>query len=193
MSRGFFGGGGKKGGSRSGKKSGTNVFSRRGATRKEMIQDKSSHSVKDYSEMLEDLLDEKLMSEDPRKYNFHMPGTQAPEKREMTKGQKAAMELIKQKRMKKRTKKREQKVEVIPKAFGDGPTGGRIDKKGNIMDNKGRILFRINLSTGVITNNTGMKVGKYKPNSLVCDTKIQKMIERQSKASDVFNPFAPKE
>lgn len=195
MSRQFLGGGGGKNNNRG--KTGKGVIGqmvsgKRRRSQKEMIAEKTAHHVKDYNEMIEDLIDEKMFSTDPRKNSFHLPGTQAPEERKLTKGYLAAMEQAKQKRAKQRMKVRDKKVEITPKTFGDGEHGGRIDKKGRVINNQGKVLFQVDPKTGIITAGLGLKVGKYKAGSLVADHKMEKLIAKHSKGANVFNPFAAK-
>ena len=149
-----------------------------------------TQQVKNYKEMIEDLMDEKMF--DPKKMKgFHLPGTIAPEQKEMTKGQKAAMEFMMQKRAKERMRKREQKVDVIPKQY-NGRAGGWIDKKGKIRNKFGVIVMEVNLETGVVTNRMGLKVAKYNPHSATCDFKIQRLIDQYTKDQKTFNPFGMK-
>jgi len=197
MSRGFMsssGGGSKRGGgSDKSTKFAKMMSAGRNQTRSEMIKDRSSHGTKDYSEMLEDLIDEKIFSSNPNKYKFTLAGTEAQEEREMSKGMKAAMEMAMMQRAKKRNKDRSAKVEIIPKSFGMGADGGRLDKNGKIMNNAGQILLSIDPKTGIITDNMGLKVGKYNPNSSVCDNKIEKLVQKYSAQKSRMNPFAPKQ
>ena len=196
MSRGFISGGGdggKKSGAGAKSKFGKLLGSTRVQTREEMIKGKSSHGTRDYSEMLEDLIDEKMFSGNPNKYKFTLAGTEAQEDREMTKGMKAAMEMAMMQRAKKRNKERGAKIEIIPKSFGMGAEGGRLTKEGKVMNNAGQILLSIDPKTGIITDGFGLKVGKYSPNSAVCDTKIEKLIQKYTRQKSKFNPFAAKE
>ncbi len=196
MSRGFMsggGGGGKKSGGSGKSKLGSMLDGNRNQSREEMIKGKSSHQTKNYSDMLEDLIDEKMFSSNPNKHKFTLSGTQAQEEREMTKGMKAAMEMAKQQRMKKRKKSRGNGIEIIAKSFGMGPDGGRVDKEGRIMNAQGQIMLRIDQQTGIITDNMGMKVGKYNAHSMVNETKIEKLIQKYSAQKAKGNPFAAKE
>lgn len=197
MSRGFMSGGGsggkKRGGSDKAKKLASLMRATRNQSRSEMIQGKSSHGMKDYNEMLEDLIDEKMFSGNPNKYKFTLSGTEPQEEREMSKGMKAAMEMAQMQRMKKRNKQRSAKVEIIPKSFGMGADGGRVTKDGKIMNNAGQVLLSIDPKTGIITDNFGLKVGKYNAHSAICDTKIEKLIQKYSATKNKFNPFAGKE
>jgi hypothetical protein len=199
MSRGFFGGPTGKGGlgSKKGKSEFREKFDKmmrqysqkRRSSVKELVRDKTQQ-VKNYKEMLEDMMDEKMFS--PKNLNtFSLPGTVPSEQKEMTKGQKAAMELAMQKRAKERMKKREMKVDVIPKQY-TGRSGGWIDKKGKIRNKHGMIVMEVDLDTGVITNRMGLKVGKYTPHSATCDFKIQRLIDQYTKAHKNTNPFAMK-
>ena len=86
MSRGFFSGGSKKGKNKPNKgMMGKIVSKNRDKTLKQKVEEKVTHQVKDYKEMVEDLIDEKMFSTDPRKSHFQMKGTKPPEEREMTK------------------------------------------------------------------------------------------------------------
>lgn len=194
MSRGFLvgGGGSKKSGGNSGKKNAASLLAARGMSREEMLRGANKVEKKDYQDMLDDLLDEKMMSSNPNKYSFSMHGTPPQEEREMSKGMKVAMELMMQKRLKKRAKIKGQAVEIVPKSYGMGADGGRVDSAGRIMNNAGQILLRIDPKTGIISDNMGMKVGKYNPNSMVSDTKIQNLIKKYTQKTSTFNPFAPK-
>ena len=198
MSRGFFGG--KMGGGGTGSGRGKNEFrekfekmmqqysTKRQSTRGELVRDKS-RQVKDFKETLEEMMDERMFN--PKKLNqFTLAGTAQAEEKELTKGQKAAMEHAMQKRAKMRMKEREQKVDVIPKSYTN-KYGGWIDKKGKIRNGKGDIVMEVNLKTGVITNKMGLKVGKYNPHSMSNDFKISRLIDKySSKRTNPFNPFA---
>ena len=199
MSRGFLGGGGKKGGGKKNSR-GADMIARMqrlstfaSGSKKDIMESKQSHKMKSSSEILDDMLDEKMFNPGHKKGGFHLPGTKPPEEREMTKGQKMAAEMAYAKKMKKRMKLRAAKVEIQPKSFGDGPHGGRIAKDGKIMNNQGRVLFRVDPNTGIISDNFGKRVGKYNPKSLSLDFKIEGLIKRYSQQADVTNPFAPKE
>lgn len=197
MSRRFLGGGGKKkGGSGSGnstidKMRKLSAFSS-GST-KDMIADKQGSKMKSHEELFEDMMDEKMFNPGGDKGKFHLPGTKPPEEREMTKGQKMAAEMAYSKKMKKRMKMRAKKIDIAPKSFGDGPDGGRITKDGRVMNNQGRVLFKVDSSTGVMMDNLGRKVGKYNPKSMVNDSRMERLIKKYSQDTSVFNPFAPKE
>lgn len=195
MSRGFFGksGGGKK----------TSSSMSRGNSRlTRMLQDGSSLDrdkivdgiknvrQKDHRDMLQDLIDEKMFSAAKPRGGSTLSGVKAAEEREMSKGMKQALASMMQKKMKKR--KGQGKVVIKPKSFGMGESGGRITESGTIMNNAGQILMRIDPETGIITDGFGLKVGKYNPNSAVCDTKIEKLIAKYTKAKSTLNPFAPK-
>ena len=199
MSRGFLGGSTGNGGL-GGKKNKSEFrtkfdkmmrqySNKRKSTVNELVRDKTQQ-VKNYKEMLEDMMDEKMFS--PKKsMGMSLPGTVPTEQKEQTKGQKMAMELAMQKRAKERMKKREMKVDVVPKHY-TGRAGGWIDKKGKIRNKNGLIVMEVNLDTGVITDRMGMKVGKYTANSMNCDFKIQRLIDKYTKAQKNFNPFAMK-
>ena len=199
MSRGFFGGGGGGDSKRPGaakadptkKKSMMNAlnFSRkRQKTQNELIRERSSTKLKDYNEMVEDLLDAKMTSsERPRQFN--LPGSAPPEEKQVTKGRLAAIEHFKMKRMKQRMKVRDQRVEVIPKNY-NGAQGGWIDKNGRIRNRHGQIVMEVNTKNGVITNRLGLKVGKYNPHSMTCDFKIQRLLLRYEQHQHRHdNPF----
>lgn len=188
MSRGFFGNGSGGGDSKrpgaaksdpTKKKSmmsSLNFSRKRQKTLNELVRERTTTKVKDYNEMVEDLLDAKMTStERPRQ--FSLPGAAPPEQKEISKGRKAAIEHFKMKRMKQRMKVRDQRVEVIPKLYS-GPQGGWIDKKGRIRNAHGVIVMEVNTKNGVITNRLGLKVGKYNPHSMTCDFKIQRLIQR---------------
>ena len=194
MSRKFLGGSGKKGNNKkTGKMDLGKLLRSGGISREDMIRDKSSHSIKSHEEMLEDLIDEKMLNPG-NKPGFHLPGTKPQEEREMSKGMKAALELAQQQKMKKKKGKFGKKgMQIKPQSFGMGADGGRITAEGVIMSNDGKILFRVDKETGKISDNMGKIVGKYKAGSIVNDTKIENLIKNATKTSGVFNPFAPKE
>ncbi len=197
MSRGFFGGP-SGGGSGFGSKRKKNEFREKfdkmikshqrnyKSTMDELVREKT-RQLTDYKEMIEDLMDEKMFNGGIGP-SFHLPGTVAPEKKEMTKGQKMAMELAMQKRAKERAKIRDQRVEVVPKQY-TGRAGGWIDKTGKIRNKFGVIVMEVNLDTGAITNRMGMKVGKYNPKSMSCDYKIQRLIDQYTRDAKKMNPF----
>lgn len=196
MSRGFMSGGGtggkKNGGS--GKKFGSSLSGNRPQTREDLMNPNShAPKTKSYGDMLDDLIDEKMFSDNPNKHKFSLSGTQAQEDREMTKGMKAAMEMAKQQRAKKRKKSRGKGVDIIAKSFGMGPDGGRIDKEGRIMNAQGQVMLKVDPNTGIITDNMGMKVGKYNAHSMVNETKIENLIKKYSAQKATTNPFAAKE
>lgn len=196
MSRGFMSGGaagGKKGGS-SGKKFGSSLSGNRPQTREELMNpNHGAPQTKSYGDMLDDLIDEKMFSGNPNQNKFSLHGTQPLEEREMTKGMKAAMEMAKQQRAKKRGKSRGKGIQIIPKSFGMGPDGGRIDKEGRIMNAQGQVMLKVDPQTGIITDNMGMKVGKYNAHSMVNETKIENLIKKYSAQRAKTNPFAAKE
>jgi len=200
MSRGFYGTGGGGGDSKrpgaaksdpTKKKSMMNAlnYSRnRQKTQAELVRERSTVKLKEYSEMVEDLLDAKMTSkEKPR--GFNLPGSAPPEEKQITKGRETAIEHFKMKRMKQRMKVRDQRVEVIPKNY-TGPQGGWIDKKGRIRNSHGQIVMEVNTKNGVISNRFGMKVGKYNPHSQTNDFKIQRLIQRYTQHQHRhINPF----
>ena len=215
MSRGFFGssGGGDKKRPGAAKDDPTrkksimnslNYSRKRQKTQNELIRERTSTRVKDYSEIIEDLLDAKMTSsERPRQFNI--PGSAPAEAKEITKGRQAAIDHFKMKRLKQRMKVRDQRVEVIPKNY-TGHQGGWIDKKGRIRNGHGQIVMEVNMKNGVITNRLGLRVGKYNPHSPSNDFKIQRLIQRYTQHQHKhenpfsghshdgpFNPFAGKD
>jgi len=200
MSRGFFGGGGSGGNDKrpgaakndlTKKKSMMSVLAvsrKRKRTMNELVAERTSSKVKNYKDMVDDLIDDKMSSTGRPQY-FMLPGTQQSEEKEMTKGRKMALEHFKMKRMQQRMKVRDQRVEVTPKHYM-GIHGGWIDKKGKIRNEHGHIVMEVNLNTGVITNRLGLKVGKYNPASQSNDFKIQRLIDKYTKAHSTINPFA---
>ncbi len=200
MSRGFFSGSGGGDSKRPGSAKGDptkkkslmttlNYSRKRQKTQNELIRERSSIQLKDYSEMVEDLLDAKMSStERPRQFN--LPGSAPPEEKKISKGREAAIEHFKMKRMKLRMKVRDQRVEVIPKNY-PGAQGGWIDKNGRIRNRHGQIVMEVNLKNGVITNRLGLKVAKYNPHSMTCDFKIQRLLQRYEQHQHRHdNPFA---
>lgn len=193
MSRKFLSSGRKKSGKKSGSMGNLGKLLRSGDMSKtQMINEKNSHSIKSHSEMLEDLLDEKLFNTDPRKNAFHLPGTKKPEERQMTKGMKAAIEAAQMGRLKKRQKANKRKgLEIKAQAIGGfGKEGGRVTADGKIMSNDGKVLFKINTQTGKITDGFGIAVGKYKPGSVTNEVRMERLLQSAMKKQNKFNPFA---
>ena len=105
MSRGFFSGSGGGDSKRPGAAKGDptkkkslmstlNYSRKRHKTQNELIRERSSVQIKDYSEMVQDLLDAKMSStERPRQ--FSLPGTAEPEAKKVSKGRAAAIEHFK--------------------------------------------------------------------------------------------------
>lgn len=193
MSRGFFGGNGGlgKGKNPFGPKAKDNsmMYSRkRKRSMQELIENKNTHKIKGHKEMLEDLIDERMFSLDKKNTMAPvLPGTEGNEdNRKYSKGYLQALELTKQKRMKQRMRKRDKAVKIQAKAL----TNGRIDGKGNILNNKGQIIAKIDPETGVIKDAMGMKLCKYKPFSHNMDGKIEKIIEKYTNRTVGWKTFS---
>ncbi len=184
MSRGFFGSGGLGKGRNpfapKGKDMSAQFSRKRKRSLQEMVESKNTHAVRSHKEMLSDLLDARMMNPGKSGMSFKLPGTgDGDDSGGRSKGYLAAMKVAQEKRMKAKAKRNDNKVKVVPKAFG-GEFGGKIDANGKITNGKGQVVATVNLETGIIKDNMGMKVGKYKPFAFGMDNKIEKIISKVS-------------
>lgn len=184
MARGFFGGGGTGDGKNPFQKKPFNSALLAGRKRRrdlhDLVEERTTHKLKSQKEILSDKLEEMMYGMNKKNYGFQLPGTEGEEKTH-SKGYMEAIEHAKRKSLKQKIKLREKKVKITPRAF-DGEAGGRIDAKGRVMDKKGRIVLTVDPETGVIKNNSGMKIGRYEPRSHNFQFKMERWIASASKA-----------
>ena len=201
MSRGFFGSGGMGKGRNPFASKGKDMSAAFSRKRKksihEMMDEKSSHKVKNYKEMLSDRMDDMMFNPDKNPMSFKLPGTGTDDGNDggRSKGYLAAMKVAQEKRMKQKAKRNDNKVKVIAKAFGTGDHSGRIDANGKITNSKGQIVATVNLETGVIKDAMGMKVGKYNPFKFGMEHKLEKLVSKANNrpgygAKKSANPLA---
>lgn len=117
-----------------------------------------------YQDILKQKMDEvRSAAMKGAKYTFQLPGTDATEARQLSKGAQEIIEKIAEKNAK-RAEKRMKKADVVKvqaKSFS-GHQGGRIDGRGHIYDSAGQWVMTVDKKTGVIKNRiTGAKLGKY--------------------------------
>ena len=184
MSRGFFGGGGTGSGKNPFAKKPFNsgLFAGRKRRRdlEDLVEERTTHRLKSQKEILAEMLEDKMYSLDKKSYGFVLPGTEESETT-YSKGYIDAVERAKNKNLQKRIKQRDNAVKIKARNFG-GEYGGRIDAKGRVTNNKGRIVLTVDPETGIIKNSMGTNVGKYNPRAHNCEFKMERLIDKYSKA-----------
>jgi len=115
-----------------------------------------------------------------KNYGFTLPGTEENETKH-SKGYIDAVELAKGRNLQKKIKQRDNAIKIKARNFS-GEFGGRIDSKGRVMNNKGRIVLTVDPDTGIIKNNMGTNVGRYNPRAHNCEFKMERLIDKYSKA-----------
>jgi len=112
------------------------------------------------------------------KYSFQLPGTDASECRNLSKGAQEILTKIAEKQARREEKKMDDadKIKITAKNFS-GMQGGRIDGKGYIYDSAGQWIMTVDKKTGKIKNRvTGSTVGKYNPSCGYAEHRICELI-----------------
>lgn len=130
-----------------------------------------------FNQKLEEMRSEAMKG---AKYTFQLPGTDASQCHQLSKGAQEIIQKIAEKKAEKDKKKMKKtdKVAVRPKYFG-GQHGGRIDSKGNIYDGAGQCILQVDKKTGKIKHAaSGNVVGNYNPDSTYSEHRISELIAK---------------
>lgn len=100
-----------------------------------------------------------------------------PFKKPLSKNAEMAMRDLAKRKAAKDEKMLRQMVVIKPRTY---PGVGRLDKKGQIWDEAGNLVFRVNTKNGVIKTMNGMGIGKYKAKSFMNQMMITDAIRKYS-------------
>lgn len=163
--RGFSGGGGSSSDDKS-----RNRFNRSGKPGKKDYQDIMEERMAEYKEQI---AAEKKMQ---NLTGTSIPGTNAEQEIELSTTAQIMLEKLAAKKAKKEAKKAAQRAAMKPRNFSNGS----MDARGNVTDRSGRVVLKVDMKTGVIKNNMGIKVGKYVANSPFSAFKIERLLANAS-------------
>lgn len=135
-----------------------------------------------YQEMLQNKLEEtRTAALKGASYTFNLPGTDAAQTRQLSKGAQEVIQKIAEKKTKQAAKKaKKSDIVSIKTKYFTGMQGGRIDKSGLIYDAFGKVVLTVDMKTGKIKNGSGCVVGNYDPNSSYSEHRICELIAKHS-------------
>ncbi|MEZ5690924.1 MAG: hypothetical protein R3D71_04575 [Rickettsiales bacterium] len=149
-------------------------------TSKEVMREAIKKDGKITPETFKKLMDMKISEAKARiasgeGHKFSMGG-QLSQNRKRSKSAEKTMELMAMMELEKEMKKERKRVEIEVRGF----INGRINKKGDISDQMGNVVAKVNLKNGMITTIYGQMVGQYKPKSYPVVSKIVDIINKNS-------------
>lgn len=110
---------------------------------------------------------------------FNMAG--GGEEKKLSKSAEAFIRKLAEKQLKADEKKAMERSKVQIKAkYFTGMAGGKIDNKGRIYGANNRVIAKVNMKTGKVTNTWGTAICKYDANSPYCEHKISSYIANEA-------------
>lgn len=127
-----------------------------------------------YKEKVKELRDKAMKG---AKYTFQLPGTDASQCQQLSKGAQEIIEKIAEKRAKREEKKMKKAdmIKITAKHF-TGVQGGRIDARGQVFDSAGQVVMTVDKKTGKIKHRNGNTVGKYNPGCTYSEHRLAELV-----------------